>query len=402
VKVMQFPGARKCFERFNALFANGSIPVLHFGITCDGSNQNPLVGKRYHKIGQNYDLNETEFAKLTRAEQEKYEVIAFPGDVPVPVKNSKTENSKTKPAIHYGIVCDGSNQNPLLGVRYHKIGHNYDLNEAEFAKLSPNEQGKYEMISRPGATPVPVAKARECVFVRDVTFPDGQVIASDTQFKKTWLVKTGAAGWQTGCTLTHISGDKMSAPHRVPLAPQKPNTPVQVSIDFTAPSRPGKVTSKWRVAGPDGKLFGDFLWATIVVKPSGASAAASAMDVETAHVSASAAAAAAAATTPEMFETAHASASSAATTTPKMDLDESEMDVATPKMDLDESKMDFYVEDVETEHASAAAAAVPATPLQQLLELGFAVPVDTLQRVLDSVGGNVPAAVAKLFSSKVV
>lgn len=357
MKVLEFPGMRKHFEGLKALFANGSVPVVHFGITCDGSDQNPLVGTRYHKIGHNYDLNETEFAKLTRDEQEKYEVIAFPGDVPVPVKNSKS-----KPVVHYGVICDGSNQNPLVGTRYHKIGQNYDLNEAEFAKLSANEQEKYEMISRPGATPVPVNKPRDCVFVRDVTFPDGQVISSGKQFKKTWLVKTGATGWPTGCTLTHISGDKMSAPYRVPMGPQKPNTLAQVSIDFTAPSRPGKITSKWRVAGPDGKLFGHSLWATIVVKPSGASAAASAvtpkaMDVETAHASASAAAAATSPPVPPA--------------------------------------------PVETAHASAAATA-HSSEVQQLLSMGFALPADTLQRVLDSVGGNVPAAVARLFSKRSV
>jgi len=250
-----------------------------------------------------------------------------------------------------------------VGTRYHKIGQNYDLNEAEFAKLSANEQEKYEMISRPGATPVPVNKPRDCVFVRDVTFPDGQVISSGKQFKKTWLVKTGATGWPTGCTLTHISGDKMSAPYRVPMGPQKPNTLAQVSIDFTAPSRPGKITSKWRVAGPDGKLFGHSLWATIVVKPSGASAVASAvtpkaMDVETAHASASAAAVA---TSPAPVETAHASAASAASVAP-----------------------------------------ATSSGLQQLLAMGFALPVDKLQRALDSVGGNVPAAVATLFSKRFV
>merc|ERR1719265_1177033 len=209
---MQFPGMRKHFEGLKALFANGSVPVVHYGITCDGSDQNPLVGTRYHKIGHNYDLNETEFAKLTRDEQEKYEVIAFPGEVPVPFKNSATPaavhpkkdynpcghrgrhgnghsrrgcgyqrhgrhplvksmefpgNRKhfeglkalfangSVPVVHFGITCDGSDQNPLVGTRYHKIGHNYDLNETEFAKLTRDEQEKYEVIAFPGDVPVP-------------------------------------------------------------------------------------------------------------------------------------------------------------------------------------------------------------------------------------------------------
>jgi len=394
VKMMHFPGARKHFEGLKKLFANGSVPIMHFGITCDGSGQNPLIGKRYHKIGCDYDLNETEFAKLKLDEQEKYEVIAFPGDVPVPVKNFKA-----KPVVHFGVICDGSNQNPLLGTRYHKIGQNYDLNETEFAKLLPNEQEKYEMISRPGATPVPVAKARDCVFVRDVTFPDGQVVSSGQHFKKTWLVKTGATGWPTGCALTHISGDKLGAAfHRIPVGPQKPNSLVQVSIDFTAPSRPGKITSKWRVAGPNGNLFGHSLWSTIVVNPSEASAVASAvtpkaMDVETARASASEAVT----TSPAPVETAHISASAAVATSPAP--------VETAHVSASEAVATSPAP-VETAHASAAspASVAPATSsgLQQLLAMGFALPVDTLQRVLDSVGGNVPAAVATLFSKRSV
>jgi len=300
VQVLRFPGVQ---EGLKSLFGGRA---LHFGITCDGSNQHPLVGKRFHKIGHDYDLNETEFAKLTRQEQEKYEIIAFPGaapvpvkSIPVPVKTPDSEACKSNPAIHYGVRCDGSNQNPLVGVRYHKIGCNYDLNKTEFAKLPLTEQHKYEMITRPGATPVPVARLLDCTFVRDVTIPDGQVLPPSKNFKKTWLVKTGINGWPAGCALVNIGGDKMNAPQRVMLEPQKPHTLVPVSIDFTAPSCPAKITSKWQVAGPDGKLFGHTLWASVDVKTSKVkkNAVASAVTpeprhVETEHASAGAAAAA--------------------------------------------------------------------------------------------------------------
>ena len=73
-----------------------SAPVLHFGITCDGSNQRPLVGKRYHKIGEDYDLNETEFTKIPRHEQLKYEVIAIPGAIPVPVTPATKRRKRNK------------------------------------------------------------------------------------------------------------------------------------------------------------------------------------------------------------------------------------------------------------------------------------------------------------------
>jgi len=349
VKVMEFPGLKFPFPgNLKSLFANGTVPALHFGITCDGSNQHPLLGKRYHKIGQNYDLNETEFVKLKAHEQKKYEVIAFPGAVPVPVNNHILKELKSRPVLHHGVTCDGSNQHPLVGVRYHKIGHNYDLNEAEFLKLTPSEQKKYEIISRPGATPVPVNNTPDCVFVRDITIPDGQVFPPGKRFRKTWLVKTGVAGWPAGCILTHICGNKMGLTKGIALDAQKPHALVEISLDFIAPSHPGEVTSNWRVTDPDGKVFGHTLWSKIVVKPLASSVAASTSSA--ASVSS--------------VETAHASRPAASAPT-------------TP--------------------VSTATTPTPGTALQQLLEMGFALPVETLQSVLAANPGNLRAAVATLL-----
>lgn len=190
------------------------------------------------------------------------------------------------------------------------------------------------MISRPGATPVPVLNAGpDCVFVRDVTISDGQVISPDTVFLKTWLVKTGVNGWPAGCKLTNIDGNKMSSSGSIVLGPQKPNKLVEVSFPLTAPSLPGKITSKWRFLGPNGKFFGHSLWTSIEVKPSEVSAAANT-----------------------------ASCAAAATSS-----------VSAPPVPP-----------------------VTSAALQQLLEMGFNLPVEMLQRVLDSVGGNVPAAITAL------
>merc|ERR1711977_399220 len=90
----------------------------------------------------------------------------------------------------------------------------------------------------------------DCVFVRDVTISDGQVISPDTHFVKTWLVKTGVNGWPAGCKLTNIDGNKMSSSGSIVLGPQKPHKLVEISVPLTAPSRPGKITSKWRLLAP--------------------------------------------------------------------------------------------------------------------------------------------------------
>merc|ERR1712196_465981 len=46
------------------------------------------------------------------------------------------------------IICDKTNQ-PIVGVRYHKTGEDYDLCEAEFQKLSPLDQAAFERIEKP-------------------------------------------------------------------------------------------------------------------------------------------------------------------------------------------------------------------------------------------------------------
>merc|ERR1719158_2416634 len=105
--------------------------VRHWGITCDVTGESPIVGVRYHKIGIDYDLCESEFLKLSAEEQTLYEKIEQP-----PVK-------------HWGVSCDASGMYPIVGVRYTKIGENYDLCEAEFNKLSSEEQALFQKIDTP-------------------------------------------------------------------------------------------------------------------------------------------------------------------------------------------------------------------------------------------------------------
>jgi hypothetical protein len=53
------------------------------------------------------------------------------------------------PAVHHGVTCDASGMNPIIGTRYHKIGADYDLCEAEFTKLSEADKSMYEKIDQP-------------------------------------------------------------------------------------------------------------------------------------------------------------------------------------------------------------------------------------------------------------
>jgi tRNA A-37 threonylcarbamoyl transferase component Bud32 len=51
----------------------------HYKVECDISKECPITGTRYHRIGKNYDLNETEFNRLPEKDKLMYEVIIYPG-----------------------------------------------------------------------------------------------------------------------------------------------------------------------------------------------------------------------------------------------------------------------------------------------------------------------------------
>lgn len=49
-------------------------------------------------------------------------------------------------AIHHGIRCDASGMFPIHGNRWHKVGEDFDLCEAEYQKLAEDEQSKFELV----------------------------------------------------------------------------------------------------------------------------------------------------------------------------------------------------------------------------------------------------------------
>ena len=60
---------------------------------------------------------------------------------------------------HYGVTCNISREGPIIGTRYHLIGKNYDLNEAEFNRLPEKEKLRYEVLLYPGVNARDVQEA---------------------------------------------------------------------------------------------------------------------------------------------------------------------------------------------------------------------------------------------------
>merc|ERR1711939_190193 len=57
--------------------------AVHKNVICDVSGMHPIVGVRFKKKGQDYDLCQCEFQKLSPEEQAVYEAIETPGGMPI-------------------------------------------------------------------------------------------------------------------------------------------------------------------------------------------------------------------------------------------------------------------------------------------------------------------------------
>ena len=148
------------------------------------------------------------------------------------LQRASPASSAAPDVLHPGVTCDGSGECPLRGVRYHKIGKNYDLNAAEFAKLSPAEQLAYEVIERPGAAPIAITtwtKGPATFF--DVT-PSGNSTASKFPFSSYFKSRRA----QSIYLASDFARAGVQAPHRR-----------ITSIQLKADQHPGRTLCNFRV-----------------------------------------------------------------------------------------------------------------------------------------------------------
>merc|ERR1719399_2542237 len=291
----------------------GAKVGVHEGVSCDKTGQSPIEGNRYHMVGHNYDLCETEYLKLDERERALFIKIPPPGATTTAnLMPDNTNTNTSKNNVHFGVSCDRSGQCPIVGTRYNLRGHNYDLCQAEFDKLADNEKALYHAIPPPasgmaaaagcgpwraagpwgrgwgggmgrgmgcaagggGAGGPPKLAAR---FVRDVTIFDGTQMAPGTPFTKIWRLKNvGEVPWPPGTRMLFVGGDQMTTEMSVPLSrstPVLPGEEVDVAVEMAAPADLGRYLGYWRLVGPYGRRkFGQRVWVHVqVVDPSSAS-----------------------------------------------------------------------------------------------------------------------------------
>jgi hypothetical protein len=111
-------------------------------------------------------------------------------------------------------------------------------------------------------TPLPTATAITYCdwvsFVKDVTIPDGSILAPGETFTKTWRLKNrGTCTWTPDYMLVYTSGAQMGGTTAVRLpAYVAPGQTVDVSVTLTTPDSSDKYVGYWMLRNPSGTLFG--------------------------------------------------------------------------------------------------------------------------------------------------
>ncbi|HEV7214940.1 MAG TPA: N-acetylmuramoyl-L-alanine amidase, partial [Chloroflexota bacterium] len=103
-------------------------------------------------------------------------------------------------------------------------------------------------------------------FVQDVSLPDHATVSPGQTTTKIWKVaNTGTTDWDSTYHLVLQSGGTLPGTASVALPSVAPGSTAALSIPITAPDAAGDYSATWRLAAPDGHVFGDPLWAEINV-----------------------------------------------------------------------------------------------------------------------------------------
>jgi len=205
--------------------------------------------------------------------------------------------------VHPGVVCDGC-AGGMAGIRYKcSVCADYDLCQACEAKGSIHDPthpflkipkplqatGRGCPYRRPGAhfghkfgrwgsawngckasgpsnTSSPARYLGR--FVADITVEDGTSMTPQQQFAKIWKMRNeGTSAWPENTRLSFVGGDKLSSVEAVAVPVVEPGVEVDIAIDMTAPTLPGRYVGYYRLLTPDGTRFGQRVWVDVVVAP---------------------------------------------------------------------------------------------------------------------------------------
>jgi len=101
----------------------------------------------------------------------------------------------------------------------------------------------------------------------DVNVPDNTEMQLGQEFVKTWRVRNnGSCTWGGGYGLIYSYGDRLSGVAQPFTGVVAPGQEVEVSVNFTAPTKAGAYTSFWQMANANGTPFPRPFSVKIIVK----------------------------------------------------------------------------------------------------------------------------------------
>jgi hypothetical protein len=145
-------------------------PVVHLGIICDMTGQSPIVGCRYKKFMQDYDLCQEAFDALSDLEKEEFVLIDTPEDAARVAEQEAAEVARLQLAEeeaclaeeearlaeeiaeeHPGIWCDMCSMSPLRGPRYTKQLRNdtYDACQGCYESFDEAQKAELTLFTKP-------------------------------------------------------------------------------------------------------------------------------------------------------------------------------------------------------------------------------------------------------------
>ncbi|MCB0245336.1 MAG: transporter substrate-binding domain-containing protein, partial [Anaerolineae bacterium] len=156
-------------------------------------------------------------------------------------------------------------QRELLGL----INRSLDELKTEnvIADLVQQYVGQDTADQAPLPTPSPPPCVDAMAYVSDLTFDDSvrvPVVPRGQPFQKGWRVRNaGTCPWTPGYALTFAGGDQMGGVSAQIVREVAPGAAVDLYVNLTAPTTPGKFRGFWQMKNDQAVPFGERIWVSI-------------------------------------------------------------------------------------------------------------------------------------------
>jgi hypothetical protein len=141
---------------------------------------------------------------------------------------------------------------------------------------SPSPYPTSTPVSTPTFTPTPsptlpiyysnTSDCNDSTFVKDVTIPDGTIVAPGQIFEKTWRLRnTGSCTWAPDYLMLFVGGDSVGGYTTEIGQYVYPGRKADISLSLTAPDTPGTYYGYWMLADQYGNTFGVTVSVELVV-----------------------------------------------------------------------------------------------------------------------------------------